>query len=85
LRDRADVKAAGARIPRAASRRLRADSGAGTGLDPLAIPGTPRPVKTHPERLARPTGFEFPDAIPALKLIPIRGAGAWRALVERPA
>jgi hypothetical protein len=32
--------------------------------------------------MARPTGVEFPDAIPVEKRIPIRGADAWRALVE---
>jgi hypothetical protein len=30
--------------------------------------------------MARPTGFNFPDAITVAKPIPIRGADAWRAL-----
>ena len=33
-------------------------------------------------RLARPTGFEFVDTIPLVKRLPIKGADAWRALVE---
>ncbi|MGD0121634.1 MAG: hypothetical protein ABSC46_03620 [Candidatus Limnocylindrales bacterium] len=32
--------------------------------------------------VARSTGFEFADAIPVAKRLPVKGADAWRALVE---
>lgn len=31
---------------------------------------------------ARPTGFDFPDAIPVLKRLQIKGVDAWLALVK---
>jgi len=62
-------------------------SGKDTGKDKLGEAGADglRAVPPEGQQMARPTGFEFPDTIPAGKRIPVGGADRWWALAERPA
>ena len=58
--------------------RLDADVFAARPAADRACQGRPR----SDDPVGGPTGFEFADAIPVVKRLPIKGADGWRALVE---